>query len=111
MIPVLETVKHSRSDTITVDIIATAGPHMKPPKVIIISFGSYFKNNTIGILHTSITTYANADKAAITVIFFVLEFISIDLLEICPKVSRSNGSLRAVYFFISRFTLPISSSA
>ena len=46
--PVLLMVTISSSDTITETQRAAAGPHRMPPRAMMISFGSYFKNNTTG---------------------------------------------------------------
>ena len=74
-IPVSLTVIISIVATITDTMQEVIGPQISPPKVTITSDGSYFKNNTTGILPTAMITYVIAHSIPIVVIFLVLLFI------------------------------------
>ena len=56
MIPVSLTVTISTRETRADMAKAAIGPYMNPPMVMITSFGSYFKNNTMGTRPTNMTT-------------------------------------------------------
>ena len=73
IIPVSLSVTISINET-TVEIRnALSGPKIKPPIVIIISFGSYFRNKVTGILPTAIRVQARAESIAKVVSLLVLE--------------------------------------
>lgn len=56
MKPVPLTVKVSTEETIAAIVNAANGPYRKPPIVIIMSAGSYFRNSTTGMRPNIITT-------------------------------------------------------
>ena len=82
--PVSLIVSISASETAAEIRNAVIGPYKNPPMTIIISFGSYFRNDImlIGTAFPMITAaYASAQSKAVHVIFFVLFIIATSLSD------------------------------